>query len=153
MVAYYWIKSYVLKAIGLYFLLRAWIVAPFAWSYSAMLKIADLNWLFAPLAWIKEMLLELVEKVAGIEMSKPRFLEGEFWKMEVRRPDWMAWPEWPAWFKWLKWPQWSEWEFRVPEIPEIVKDGFSVFIGWLQFVWSLMRPDGVQTVEDVVEDI
>ncbi|THX17934.1 hypothetical protein D6D13_00223 [Aureobasidium pullulans] len=152
-IAYYWIKSYVFKAIGLYFLLRAWIVAPFAWSYSAMLKIANLNWLFAPLAWIKEMLLKLVEKIAGVQMSKPRFLEGEFWKMEVQRPDWMAWPEWPDWFKWLKWPQWSGWEFRVPEIPEIVKDGFSVLIGWLQFMWSLMRPDGVQTVEDVVEDI
>ncbi|KAI5197367.1 hypothetical protein E4T39_07328 [Aureobasidium subglaciale] len=161
-IAYYWIKSYILQAIAFCFLLKAWIVAPFAWTKDVWLKMTEisftfasmtwtealwsglksLSWIFTPLVWLKNGLLKLMEMVSGRKFGKPRFVELEFWRMEwLQRPDWLVWPGWPGW------------NFHVPGV---VKNGSAMLSDWVEFVWSIMRPDGVQAlraVDEVLEEI
>jgi hypothetical protein len=122
-VAYYWIKSYLLKAIALFISLRAQVVAPFAWDRNLLISIADFGWMVAPFAWIwacaKEGLWWILGLGEKIKMSK--VMESEVWKME-----------------WFKRPEWLSWGL---DVPEIVKDGFEAFV-----------PDGIQMVEDVLEE-
>lgn len=63
--------------------------------------------------------------VQNVRIGKPRVLGSGVWKMVwFKRPEWLSWPHW-----------------RV-SIPEVVKDGFEVFV-----------PDGVQAVEEVLEEL
>ena len=129
MFAYFWIKSYLLKTVALFFALKAWILAPFAWIKGSWLKITDLGWLVAPFAWawhrLKEGVLWVLGLVQNVKIGKPRFLEREVWRMQwFKRPEWLSWPSW-SW-----------------HVPEVVKDGFEVF-----------APDGVQAVEEVLEEL
>ncbi|KAI4718713.1 hypothetical protein E4T48_05104 [Aureobasidium sp. EXF-10727] len=122
--AYYWIKTYVLKAIAFILLLKSWIMAPFAWTKSLWSSLTDFHWLFSAFAGvfagIKRPLLAIMEYGSKVVGSKLRFLDLDAWEM-------------------VKWPEWFVWRGGVPEV---VKDGFHVFV-----------PDGVQAVEEVVEDI
>jgi hypothetical protein len=125
-VAYYWIKSYLLKAIAVFISLKALIVTPFTWAKNLWISITDLRWMVAPFAWIWACveegfwwILRLGEKVKN---SIPRVMESEVWKME-----------------WLRRPEWLSWGLNVPEA---VKDGFEAFV-----------PDGIQMVEDVLEEL
>jgi hypothetical protein len=122
-IAYYWIKSYLLKAIALLLLLKSWVVAPVAWANKLWVGLTDLKWMLAPFAWVwtcvKEGLLWIWELGGKVKIGKPKFLEFGAWEME-----------------WLSWPDWSL------SVPEVVKDGFEVFV-----------PEGVQAVEDVLEEL
>ncbi|KAI5239847.1 hypothetical protein E4T43_06546 [Aureobasidium subglaciale] len=158
-IAYYWIKSYVLQAIAFCFLLKDWIIAPFAWTKDLWVKTTEaifvftpvawakalwsglkgLSWIVAPLIWLKDGMLKFMKMVSGLEIGKPRFMELKFWSMEwLQRPDWFVWPEW---------------NFHVPEV---VKNASAMLSEWFEFIWSVMRPDGVQAVhvvDDVLEEI
>ena len=113
---------------ALILLLKSWVVAPFAWAKKLWIKITDLGWMVAPFAWmwacVKRALLWVWRLSEEVKIGKPRFLESEVWKME--------------WFKRPEWLSWGGWEMSVPEV---VKDGFEVFV-----------PDGAQVVEDVTEE-
>lgn len=126
--AYYLIKSYVLKAIAFFFLLKAWVVAPFAWAKRFWVSLTDLRWVFAPFFWlfacVKRILMVAVELVAKIKVGKPRFVELD------------------AWMEWLKRPEWLRWRGGALHVPEIVENGFEVFV-----------PDGIQAIEDVIEEL
>jgi hypothetical protein len=128
-VAYYWIKSYLLKAIAFFLILKSWMLAPLAWAKKLWLSITDLGWMAAPFTWawtcIKKALLWILELGGKIKIGKPKFLELEVWKMEwLKRPEWLSW---------------HDWSFKLPGV---VKDGFEVFV-----------PDGVQTAEEVLEEL
>jgi len=111
-----------------FLVLKAWVLAPFAWAKKLWLGITDLNWLVAPFAWawdrIKRGMLWILEQLGEIRFGKPRILELEVWSMEwLKRPEWLSWPKWGL------------------GVPEIVKDGFEVFV-----------PDAVQ-VEEVLKEL
>jgi hypothetical protein len=112
-----------LKAIALLLLLKSWVVAPVTWAKKLWVGLTDLKWMLAPFAWVwtcvKKGLLWIWELGDKVKIGKPKFLEFEAWEME-----------------WLSWPDWSL------SVPEIVKDGFEVFV-----------PEGVQAVEDVLEEL
>jgi hypothetical protein len=122
-IACYWIKSYLLKAIALFLLLESWILSSFAWAKNFWNSITDLGWVVAPFAWawtcVKEGLLWILELGEKVKIGKPKFLEFEAWEME-----WLSWPDWHL------------------SVPEVVKDGFEVFV-----------PEGVQAVEEVLEEL
>jgi hypothetical protein len=122
-VAYYWIKSYLLNAIALLLLLKSWILVPFAWAKKFWLSLTDLGWMVAPFAWtwacVKEGLLWILALGEKVMVGVTRFLEFGAWEME-----WLSWPDWHL------------------SVPEVVKDGFEVF-----------APEGVQAVEDVLEEL
>ncbi|KAH0292077.1 hypothetical protein M436DRAFT_84526 [Aureobasidium namibiae CBS 147.97] len=126
--AYFWIKSYLLKAMAFFLVFKAWVLAPFARINEIWLSITDLGWTIAPFAWawshIKGGLLWVQERVQNVKIGRPKFLETEMWSMEwLKRPEWLSWPAWRL------------------GVPEIVKDGFEVFV-----------PDAVQ-VEQVLEEL
>ncbi|KAI5255713.1 hypothetical protein E4T42_01848 [Aureobasidium subglaciale] len=161
-IAYYWIKSYVLQAIAFCFLLKDCMIAPFTWTKDLWVKTTEvifvftpvtwakalwsglkgLSWFFTPLIWLKDGMLKFMEMVSGHEIGKPRFMELDFWSMEwLQRPDWLVWPEWP------------EWNF---DIPEAIRNASAMLSNLLDAVWSVMRPDGVRAVhvvDDVLEEI
>lgn len=127
--AYYWIKSYLLKAFALFLLVKAWILAPFTWANKLWLNLTDLAWMTAPFAWAwdrsKTGVLWVWSLTQNIKIGKPRLLEWEMWRLEwFKRPEWLSWPHWGV------------------SIPEVVKDGFEVFV-----------PDGVQAAEEVLEEL
>jgi hypothetical protein len=123
-IAYYWIKRYLLKAIALFLLLKSWVLAPVAWAKKFWLSLTDLGWMVAPFAWawayVKEGLLWVLELGEKVKVGKPKFIEFGAWEME-----------------WFKRPEWSHFS-----VPEVVKDGFEVFV-----------PEGVQAVEEVLEEL
>lgn len=126
--AYYWIKSYVLKAIAFFLLLKAWVVAPFAWAKGLWASLTDLTWAVAPFAWmiafVKKGFMAAVKLVSKFEVDKPRFMELDAWTM------------------WLKRPEWLKWHGGALRVPEVVENGFEVFM-----------PDGIQAIEEVIEEI
>ncbi|KAI4738545.1 hypothetical protein E4T50_10987 [Aureobasidium sp. EXF-12298] len=126
--AYYWIKSYVLKAIAFFLLLRAWIVAPFTWAKRLWASLTDLKWVVAPFVWlfafIKEGLMAAVKLVSKFKVGKPRFVELD------------------AWMKWLKRPEWLKWRGGALGVPEVVENGYEI-----------LMPDGIQAIEEVIEEI
>jgi len=108
--------------------LKAWVLAPLSWAKRLWLSITDLGWMIAPFAraWscIKAGMLWVLELVPNVKIGKPRFLETEMWRTEwLKRSEWLSWPEWGF------------------GVPEIVRDGFEVFV-----------PDAVQ-VEEVLEEL
>ncbi|KAH0362824.1 hypothetical protein KCU65_g7795, partial [Aureobasidium melanogenum] len=126
--AYYWIKSYVLKAIAFFILLKTWIVAPFAWVKRFWAILTDVRWVVAPLAWlfafIKKGLMTVVQLVSKLKFGKPRFVELD------------------AWTEWVKRPAWLKWRGGALSVPEVVENGFDVFV-----------PDGIRAIEDVIEEL
>ncbi|KAG9869135.1 hypothetical protein KCU86_g2762, partial [Aureobasidium melanogenum] len=126
--AYYWIKSSVLKAIAFFLLLKAWIVAPFAWAKRFWTSLTDLEWVVAPFTWlfafIKKGLMAAVKLVSKFKVGKPRFVELD------------------ACMKWLKRLEWLRWRGGALGVPEVVENGFEVFM-----------PDGIQAIEEVIEEI
>ncbi|KAH0353046.1 hypothetical protein KCU81_g1749, partial [Aureobasidium melanogenum] len=126
--AYYWIKGYVLKAIALFILLRTWIVAPFAWAKRLWFSLTDLSWVIAPFAWlyafVKKGLMAVIGLVSKSKVVKPKFMELD------------------AWTEWLKRPEWLKWRGGALRVPEVVDNGFEVFM-----------PDGIQAIEDVIEEL
>jgi len=111
-----------------FLVLKAWVLAPFTWAKNIWLNITDLGWMVAPFAWawsyIKGDLLWVLELVQNVKIGKPKFLESEMWRMEwLKRPEWLSWPKWGL------------------SVPEVVRDGFEVFV-----------PDAVQ-VEEVLEEL
>ncbi|KAG9679122.1 hypothetical protein KCU87_g1075, partial [Aureobasidium melanogenum] len=127
-VAYYWIKSYVLKAITFFLLLKSWIVAPFTWAKRLWASLTDLEWVVAPFVWlfafITEGLMAAVKLVSKFKVGKPRFVELD------------------AWMEWLKRPEWLTWRGATLGVPEVVESGYE----------NLM-PDGIQAIEEVIEEI
>lgn len=65
-----------------------------------------------------------VKLVSKFEVGKPRFVELD------------------AWTEWLKRPEWLEWRGGALHVPEVVENGFGVFV-----------PDGIQAIEEVIEEI
>jgi hypothetical protein len=124
-IAYYWIKSYLLKAITLFLLLKSWILSPVTWAKDLWNSITDLGWVVAPFvctwACVKEGLLWILGLGEKVKIGKPMFLEFEAWEME--------------WFKRLEWLSWRDWALSI-------KDGVEVFV-----------PEGVQAVEEVLEKL
>ncbi|KAG9846335.1 hypothetical protein KCU98_g6700, partial [Aureobasidium melanogenum] len=124
--AYYWIKSYVLKAIAFFVLLKAWIVAPFAWAKKFWASLTDLRWMVAPFAWvfafIKKGLMAAMDLVSKFKIGKPGFVD--------------------AWMEWAKRPGWLKLRKDALSVPEVVENGFEVFM-----------PDGIQAIEEVIEEI
>ncbi|KAI4755911.1 hypothetical protein E4T52_11958 [Aureobasidium sp. EXF-3400] len=123
------VKCYLLKAVTLFLILKSWILAPFAWTKRLWLSITDLRWMVAPFAWvwacIKKGLLWVLGLVEKVKIGKPKFPDFDVWRMErFKRPEWLSWPHWS--FK----------------LPGVVKDGYEVF-----------APDGVQAVEEVLEEL
>lgn len=95
-VAYYWIKSYLLKAIAFFLILKSCILAPLAWAKRLWLSITDPRWMVALFAWVwacvKRSLLWVLGLVENVKIGKPKFLELEVWKMEwPKRPEWLSW--------------------------------------------------------------
>ncbi|KAH0388367.1 hypothetical protein KCU89_g16867, partial [Aureobasidium melanogenum] len=127
-VAYCWIKSYVLKAIAFFLLLKSWIVAPFTWAKRLWASLTDLKWVVAPFVWlfafIKEGLMAAVKLVSKFKVGKPRFVELD------------------AWMEWLKRPEWLTWRGATLGVPEVVENGFEV-----------LMPDGIQAIEEVIEEL
>jgi hypothetical protein len=125
-VAYYWIKGYLLKAVAVFISLKALLVAPFALAKKFWIGITDLRWIIAPVAWIwacvKGGLLWILDVGEKLMIGFSRVMELEVLKME-----------------WLKRPEWFSWGLTLPEV---VKDGFEAFV-----------PDGIQMVEDVLEEL
>jgi hypothetical protein len=125
-IAYYWIKDYLLKAIAVFLSLKALIVTPFALVKKLWISIADLGWLITPFAWIwacvKGGLLWVLDLGEKLMIGIPKVMELEVWKME-----------------WLNRPEWLSWGLNVPDV---VKDGFEAFV-----------PDGIQMVEDVLKEL
>ncbi|KAG9548570.1 hypothetical protein KCU79_g14847, partial [Aureobasidium melanogenum] len=126
--AYYWIKSYVLKAIAFFLLLKSWIVAPFTWAKRLWASLTDLKWVVAPFVWsfafIKEGLMAAIDLGSKFKVGKPRFVELD------------------AWMEWLKRPEWLTWRGATLGVPEVVENGFEV-----------LMPDGIQAIEEVIEEL
>ncbi|KAK6001896.1 hypothetical protein QM012_002386 [Aureobasidium pullulans] len=126
--AYYWIKSYVLKVIAFFLLLKTWIVAPFTWAKRLWVSLTDLSWVVAPfsgiVAFIKNGLIAAVELVSKFKVGKQRLVELD------------AWPEW-----WTR-PEWLKWRGVALGVPEVVENGFEIFV-----------PDGIEAMGEVIEEI
>ncbi|KAH0008907.1 hypothetical protein KCU78_g11008, partial [Aureobasidium melanogenum] len=126
--AYYWIKSYVLKAIAFFLLLKAWIVAPFAWAERFWASLTDLKWVVAPFAWlfafVKRGLVAVMGLASRFKVGKPRFVELD------------------TWMDWVKRPEWLKWRGGALGVPEVVENGFEV-----------LMPDGIQAIEEAIEEI
>lgn len=95
-------------------LLRAWIVAPFAWVRRLWANLTDLSWFIAPFASVlastKKGLLAVAQLVSRFRIGRPGFLELG------------AWPEW------LRRPEWLRWRDGALGVAEVVENGFEVFM-------------------------
>ncbi|KAG9601725.1 hypothetical protein KCV01_g7464, partial [Aureobasidium melanogenum] len=75
-------------------------------------------------AFIKKGLMAAVKLVSKFKVGKPRFVELD------------------ACMKWLKRLEWLRWRGGALGVPEVVENGFEVFM-----------PDGIQAIEEVIEEI